>query len=174
MSDGGVVFSSDLVSILDTRELPWCIPAEGEPFHGTGVKVKVLARDDEGSPLVQLLWIPPGTPSFSPGGVRERHYHKTVREYVFTLEGELPFREYRELDGDGELVVYKQGYFLDRRPGPGSGHGMDTEHASPAGCLMLEVRTGSRSQMAERGSEHETVVLHDADIPAWRAGTAQA
>ena len=165
MGSDGVVYENEAVRLLDTRELPWATPAEGEPFHGTGVKVKVLARDDDGAPLVQLLWIPAGTPSFSPGGLRERHYHRTVREFVCTLEGELPFREYPELDGEGVPVVSKQGYFLDRRPGPASGHGMDGERVSEVGCVMLEVRTGAGSQMAEHGSERETVVLADADLP---------
>lgn len=166
----GVVYQTDLVTLLDTREGQFVLPGPGEPFHGTGVKVQVLARDAEGHPLVQLLWVPPGTSSFSPGELKERHYHTTVREFVFTLEGELPFREYEDPYGDGELVVYKKGYFLDRRPGPASGHGMDYEHVSPTGCLMLEVRTGPRSQMAEKDSHLETVVITEEEIAQRRAG----
>ncbi len=160
----GLVYATELVTLLDTRDGEWKLPAEGQPFHGTGVKVQVLARDADGHALVQLLWVPPGTASFSPGELRERHYHTTVREFVFTLEGELPFREYEDPYGDGQLMVYKKGYFLDRRPGPASGHGMDYEHVSPTGCLMLEVRTGPHSQMAETLSHLETVVITEDEI----------
>src|SRR5262245_35231300 len=85
-----------------------------------GGKQKVLARDDQGEPSVQITWIPPG-----PGGADpERHFHRTVHEWGYVLFGELPMREYTSADAErGRPVVFRAGYFMDRRPG--SVHGID-------------------------------------------------
>jgi hypothetical protein len=143
------------LTLLDTREQPW------EGMDGiAGGKQKVLARDEQGAPSVQLTWIPPGLLSEKP----ERHFHRTVHERGYVLFGELPMREYASPDQEhGRPVVFKQGYYMDR--GPGSVHGLDPAVVSPVGFLMLEWRTGPGTYLLEEAARHETVVLPAAYEP---------
>ena len=63
---------------------------------------KVLSRFDNGQPSVFLLWMPAGP--LLPD-LPYRHYHKSVREFSYILQGELPHWEYRSSDqSEGELM----------------------------------------------------------------------
>lgn len=157
----GIVYQTPSVTIFDTLAMPWHVPGPGEPFHGSGAKVKVLARADEGHPIVQALWFPPGSDSMGHGGRPERHYHKSVHEWVYTLDGEAAIREYGyDETGPGERVDFRTGVFLERKPGPGAFHGIDSSAPSPVGFHCLEWRIGSGSAAGEAGSEQENVVVH--------------
>jgi uncharacterized cupin superfamily protein len=160
-SGPGIVYKTPSVTIYDTLAMPWHVPGPGEAFHGTGAKVKVLSRADEGYPNVQSLWFPPGSTSMGHGGKPERHYHSTVQEWVFTLDGELAVREYGyDETGPGERVDFRAGVFLERKPGPGGFHGVDKAAPSPVGFHCLEWRIGSGSAAGEVGTEQENVVIH--------------
>ena len=157
----GIHYQTDSVTIYDTLAMQWHVPGPGEPFHGTGAKVKVLARSDEGWPMVQALWFPPGSTTMGHGGRPERHYHRTVHEWVFTLDGEMAVREYGHDEvGPGERIDFRAGVFLDRRPGPGAFHGVDKSMPSPVGFHCLEWRTGPGSAAGEAGTHEENVVVH--------------
>lgn len=148
--DGMVIDWPDLRRV-DTRALPW------EDFPGlTGTKIKVLSRDAEGNPMVFLQWLPPGK---LPGvDLPHRHYHRTVREYAFVLWGELPHWEYRDADAQGEMVLFREGFFMDRRPG--SIHGLEPSATSAIGCVLLMWRDGIGTMLDEPDVEEETV-----DVP---------
>jgi hypothetical protein len=137
------------LTLLDTREMAW-EPCPGIP----GGNQKVLSRDANGVPCVQLTWIPPGLSHAEPS----RHYHQTVRERGLVLFGELPMREYASPDDErGRPVVFRQGYYMDRAPG--SVHGIDPDVSSAVGFVMLDWRTGPGTYLLEPGADRETVVL---------------
>ena len=157
-----VLLQNDKARIVDTRLMEWADPLPQEPLHGVpGAKVKVLARADEGHPIVQSLWFPPGSDSMGHGGRPERHFHTTVDEWVFVLDGELAVREYgHDESGPGERVDFRAGVFLERKHGAGAFHGVDASAPSPVGFHCLEWRIGSGSAAGEDGSDQENVVVH--------------
>jgi len=154
----GVVIDWHDLRRLDTRAMPW------QDFAGlAGTKIKVLSRDERGNPMVFLQWIPPG--GFPSVELPHRHYHGTVREFAFVLDGELPHWEYADADSPGEMVVFKQGYFMDRRPG--SIHGLEPGPTSPTGCTILMWRDGVGTMVDEPEFAAETV-----DVPYPAGGAA--
>lgn len=159
-----------MARVLDTREEPWVDPPEGEAFAGTNVKVKVLTREPAGWPSAQLLWVPPGLDSINPHHKPERHYHRTVREWVYVLDGELPYREYASIDDrEGMPVLYRPGFFLDRQPGRTSVHGMDAGKGR-VHAVCIEVREGPGTAPGERGNHDQNVSITDDDLDAGLAG----
>jgi len=144
----GVVLARPDVTILDTRKVPWL------PFPGlAGAKVKVLARDANGDDRVTMVHMPPG---LRPGARRHRHFHRTVREFALVLSGELPHWEYEDADrADGELVRFREGFFMDRRPG--SIHGNECTVTSPTGSVLLFWRDGTGNWLDEPNAPQETV-----------------
>jgi hypothetical protein len=134
-SPDGEVFS-DVTSgarVLDSRTAPWT------SHFGMHIgRVKVLSRDQAGSPLAYLTKTPGAAPDqVAPKGSAERHFHRDIVEQIFVTGGELTMREYPTLsDRVGEQVVLRPGYFLDRVPG--SIH--QVEARSPIGFASLEVR----------------------------------
>ena len=149
----GIVVDRGGLVLRDTREMPW-VDLPGIP----GAKQKVLVRDADGEPSVQFTWLPPGLRSDRP----ERHFHKTVLERGYVLFGELPLREFASIDDEqGRPVLFKEGYYMDRRPG--SVHGLDFDNPSPVGFLILEWRTGPGTYLGEPRAAEETTVL-DASV----------
>ncbi len=147
----GVVLERDDVTILDTNAMPW-----EDHFYG-GTKTKILTRFDDGAPMVQIEWIPAGLETF--GDALERHAH-AVTERLLVFAGEFPIIEYEDFDDTvGERVVFKPGWYLDRRAG--SVHGADPANPAPVGFLCIEWREG-RSYVGEDGSETE---VHHLDGP---------
>ena len=137
--DGVVIDWADLRR-LDTREMAW------EDFDGlAGTRIKVLSADERGNPMVFLQWIPPG--GFPSVELPHRHYHSTVREFAYVLDGDLPHWEYASADGPGEMVVYKQGFFMNRLPG--SIHGLEPGPTSQVGCTVLFWRDGVGTMVDE-------------------------
>lgn len=148
-TEGYSIRRSDL-SILDTRAFPW----QEFPEAGTKRLVKVLSRDDRGDPASYLVFAPPGAPAWL--DIPHREYHKTVREQVFVLSGEMFTWEYASADQkSGDLVVMKQGFFMDRQPG--SIHGVEEGPASSVGHLILYWRSGSGTWPGEDRYHEETV-----------------
>ena len=134
------------LTLLDTREMPW-EPCPGIP----GGKQKILSRDADGDPRVQITWIPPGLSHPEPS----RHYHRTVHERGFVLFGELPMREYASVDDErGRPVVFRRGYYMDWAPG--SQHGIDPDVSSCVGFVMLDWRTGTGTYLQEESAGRET------------------
>jgi hypothetical protein len=150
MSDGIVIDWPDLRR-LDTREMPWA------DFPGlAGTKIKVLSRDEQGTPMVFLQWIPPG--GFPSVALPHRHYHRSVREFAYVLDGELPHWEYESPDDAGEMVLFREGLFMDRRPG--SIHGLEPGPVSAVGCTLLMWRDGTGTMVDEPDFAEQTV-----DVP---------
>ena len=152
MSLPGTVFENEIVTILDTREMDW------EEFPGLeGGRMKVLSRDESGEPAVMLLWFPPDVSDNLPE-LPYRHYHATGREHFFFLSGEFPHWEYPSAEArEGQLVLFREGYYLDRRPGPGGMHGLEAEPTSRIGCLALHWRTGTGNISGEQNFEQESI-----------------
>lgn len=156
-ADHGRIYERPGVRILDTRSIPW------ESFAGlTGAKVKVLSRDDAGRELVFLVWMPPGE---LPGVcLPHRHYHRTVREYSLIVSGELPHWEYKDTAQQrGDLVVFREGYFMERHPG--SIHGLESGLTSANGCTILMWRDGVGNWVNEPEAEQETIDVAYDDPP---------
>ena len=148
----GVVLEKRAATFLDTREMEW------EDFPGkAGAKMKVLSRFENGEPSVFLVWTPPGLGS----GDAHRHYHRTVHEFHFFLEGDFPIWEYDSPDqAEGQHIVIKPGFYLERRPGEDGIHGMEGGPTSETGCLMLQWRTGTGNWTEEADYHEESV-----DVP---------
>ncbi len=91
--------------------------------------------------MVFIHWLPAGGfPSVEPP---HRHYHRSVREFAYVLSGELPHWEYANGRGAaGEMVLFREGFFMDRRPG--SIHGLEPGPVSSIGCTLLMWRDGLR------------------------------
>lgn len=152
-SDGTVIDRPD-VRILDTRAMEWEPVAEWAGISGLQrAKRKVLDRDADGAPAVTLVYMPPGA---TLPDLPHRHYHSTVHEYALFLAGELPHWEYENAEQrKGDLVVFKPGYFMHRRPG--SIHGLEAGPTSRVGALFLLWRTGVGTEIGETTFDSETV-----------------
>jgi hypothetical protein len=74
---------------------------------------QVLARDADGDAVVTLRWLPAVRAAL--GGHGHGGFH-TAREHYFLLSGHSPQWDLEPGSPD-ELVVFRDGYFLDRRPG---------------------------------------------------------
>jgi len=148
----GVVYRRPAVTVFDTFSMEW------EDYAGLdGTKVKVLERFADGEPSVMLRWRPPG-PIMPPERLPYRHYHASVRECMYVLDGEIPHWDYRSADereGEGTLIRFKEGFFMDRRPGPGSLHGIEGGPVSETGSLFW--RTGTGNFVNEPNFEEESI-----------------
>ncbi len=150
----GLVRHRGGLTLIDSRAMPW------EPFRGIpgGGSTKVLARDESGEPVVFLTWSPPGE---IPGlRLPHRHFHNSVTENVFVLAGEFPHWEYPDaVSGKGELAVFRAGWFMQRRPGPGGLHGLEPGRRSRTGRLLLCWRDGTGNYVGDPDYLDETVVV---------------
>lgn len=147
----GVVLERPDLSILDTREMTW------EDHDGiAGTKIKVLSRHDDGEATVSLLLLPPG--DLPRVDLPHRHFHRTVHECGYVLEGEVLIWEYADAEQqEGELVVARPGYFMNRPPG--SLHGIEAGASSPTGAVILEWRSGPGTYVDEPGAADETITV---------------
>jgi uncharacterized cupin superfamily protein len=152
--DDGLVRERGGLTLLDTRAMPW------EPFRGIpgGGSQKVLARDERGEPAVFLTWSPPGE---IPGlALPHRHFHRSVTENVFVLAGEFPHWEYPDPGSrEGEIAVFRAGWFMQRRPGAAGLHGLEPGRSSATGRLLLCWRDGTGNYVGDRDYDEETVVV---------------
>lgn len=160
----GTVYRTDKIAVLDTREMPW------EEYPGLpGAKMKILSRFANGEPEAFLIYMKPGV-QVDPSMLPFRHYHARAREISFTLQGELPHWDYRSEDenvGEGELINFVQGYFMDRRPG--SIHGLEEGVTTPVGKLTFFIRSNTGTFVAEPNYHEESV-----DVPWPGEGEAKA
>lgn len=143
-----MVVDSGNLRLIDTRAMPW------QALDGmTGAVHQPLAVAPEGHTEVVVVHLFP-RPT---GTEHKRHFHRTVHEWGYVLEGDLPMREYASLEDEvGQRVHFRKGYFMDRRPG--SWHGVDTTRSSATGFTFLEWRTGPGTYVREAGAEVETPV----------------
>jgi hypothetical protein len=149
----GVVMSRPDYILLDTREMEW------EDFQGIdGCKVKVLTRDEQGEPMICLIWFPAAPHGWTGDDLPHRHYHKSVIEWAFCLSGGLPGWEYENAEQKkGDPVEMREGYFMYRLPG--SIHGQEPGPHSATGALMLIGRNGTGNNMNEPNFQAETVTV---------------
>jgi hypothetical protein len=142
----GIVYEGGGVRWVDTRALSWTPTAELDgSFH------KILATDQDGNPSVFMEYVPPGPPA-----VNYRRYHKSVREFTFVIEGELPVVEYPSATSQsGALLVAKRGWCADRHPG--SVYGRGPGQASIPGAVLLRVRSGSGTWEGDSNFGDESV-----------------
>lgn len=155
----GVVIDRGGVTWTDTRDMEW-----GQ-FEGLGsAKVKVLHVDEAGDPMVFLVWLPPGDLGVE---IPHRHYHATTSEWSFVVEGDLPHWEYASAGSDdSELVVFRPGYYMDRRPG--SIHGLEAGVTSDTGTTILFWRDNTGNWLDEPRAAEETLDVPFADPAALR------
>ena len=91
---------------------------------------KVLHVDPRSGGYVHLRYAKPG------GRPKSRHYHRSVRESFFWLEGDLPVWDYNDaVDDCGRLTTFRRGFHMDRPPR--SIHGRKPEPESVTGSLFL-------------------------------------
>jgi hypothetical protein len=105
----GTVIARADVTVLDTREMPW----EGTDWVLPRALQRVLSSDDDGDGVVYQRFLTAWTPdpAISSSGYRLAH------EQYLCLEGEFSHHE-RGVDGeDDELVVFREGVWMDRAPG---------------------------------------------------------
>ena len=108
-----------------------------------------------GEPSVFLLWSPPGARPFAGP---HRHYHKSVAEYHFILEGETPTWVYDSAEQQrGDFFNLREGFYLERQPGPNGLHGREGEQTSPTGCMMLVWRDVTGNFIHEPDAAEETI-----------------
>lgn len=143
------------VTWLDTRAMEWELMRTG-PEITRGFFQKVLVRDADGEPSATLNYVPGGE-FFA--GLPYRHYHRSVREFAYVLEGEFRNCEYESAaQTEGDLIWKKKGYFLDRRPG--SIHGSEAGPTSATGCVFINWRDGgSGIWVGERDYDTESVTV---------------
>jgi uncharacterized cupin superfamily protein len=153
----GVVIDRGGVTWTDTRDMEW-----GQ-FVGLGsAKVKILHADQEGVPLVFLVWMPPGDLGVE---IPHRHYHATTHEWSYIVEGDLPHWEYASAESDeSELVVFRPGYYMDRSPG--SIHGLEEGVNSDTGTTILFWRDNTGNWLDEPRAAEETLGVPFADAGA--------
>jgi hypothetical protein len=146
----GELYARNKTRLIDTRISDW----EDDPVLG---KVKVLARFATGEPSAFLLWLPPGG---QPDALPHRHYHATVAEHHFVLEGEQPTWIYDSADQgetEGHCFVLRPGHYLGREPGPEGLHGREPHAVSTTGCVMLVWRSGVGNFIREPSAAGETI-----------------
>jgi hypothetical protein len=154
--------------VIDTREMEWERMGQWDEFAGLrGGAQKVLLRDEQGLPLIDLSYLPAG---FLVPELPYRHYHSTVHEFMFGIWGELPHWEYESADAPGTLYTRRSGHFMHRLPG--SIHGMEANQPSTkVGACGLEWRTGTGVLMNDPGWDEETIHV---DYPAdWKPQPGQ-
>jgi hypothetical protein len=146
----GELYMTPEVTLLDTRAMEW------EEWSGLeGAKVKILSRFDGGAPRVFLLWLPPDVQSGP-----YRHYHDTVTEYHFILEGEQPTWMYDNPSqgvGEGHQFDLKAGYYLERTPGSAGLHGREPSKTSPTGIVYLIWRDAPGNFLHEPNAEEVNI-----------------
>jgi hypothetical protein len=147
----GLVYQNAACTILDTREMEW------EEWGPGGSSAKVLSRFDNGEPSVFLWRSTAGRATPAP----YRHYHKTVRETHFWLDGEFPLFEYESPDeARGRQFTMRAGWYLDRLPGIEGIHGIyegeETKVESAVGSTVLIWRDGVGNFITEENAHDES------------------
>jgi quercetin dioxygenase-like cupin family protein len=135
------------VTWTDTRAMDWgTFPGLG------GGNVKVLHVDGEGVPVIMLVHLPPGDLGVK---IPHRHHHVTVYEQAYHLAGDFPHAEWASAESDDhEVVIFREGWFLDRKPG--SLHGLDHMFGD-SGAVVLSWRSGPGNWIDEPNAAEETI-----------------
>ena len=135
----------------DTDQLDWEQDPTIRDFNR-----KLLYLDAETGADTLLRYFPPGARYTGHGGGRHRHYHLTVRQRAFALYGDFPHCEFKDpLDIEGNNIVFRRGYFMDRPPR--SIHGTQPEPLSQSGAVILQWNTGGGVGLDDPKAEVETV-----------------
>lgn len=142
----GVRLRTDFTTVLDSRALPW----QPHPLL-PGVRYKALSRRG-GEPTIHILGLPAGPAPAGLAGWRGSHRY---RELTYVLEGELRLRVFAgPHDADGEELVLREGYWIDRRPG--SVYGFGDGELTPSGCVLLTVRLRAGVELIKEKDKYLT------------------
>lgn len=114
VSTNGVVIDRPDLRIVDTREMEW-----EDSDYLPGALKKRAAIDDEGEGIVLMRWLPAGKGPVRPSPSQGYHL---AREFYLTIGGECPHWDFEPGEHD-ELVIFREGYYLDRQPGSVHGAG---------------------------------------------------
>src|SRR5262249_50271531 len=143
----GIIFDRADFRAVDTARLDW---EPGPP----GKLVKVLERDELGIPCTFIAYIPPTSVLDGMPDLPFRHYHKSVWEKSFVLDGELPHWEYESPDDRrGTMYLKRPGTFMSRAPG--SIHGLEAGFTSRTGCTLLYWRGPGGGTWVGEDNYHE-------------------
>ena len=121
-----------------------------------GFKQQVLLRDTKRKSVVRKWFVPPAWGTDSVKGKPDRHYHMSVYERAYNLDGDFPHWEYSNVaDFKGDMIVFRRHTAMDRAPG--SLHGLAPKPQSQAGAEILYWNTGPGTSIREKGFEKETI-----------------
>ena len=151
----GCLLDTAFTSVWDSRDMDW----EDHPL-APGARIKALSRRDDGDPTVMVCGIPAGPYPGLRLPWRGRHAY---REFTYVLEGELRMRLFSdENDLEGETVVLREGYWMDRAPG--SVYGYDAQECTPSGCTLLSFRLRPGVRLVKERDKYQTYTrtLHTA------------
>lgn len=129
-------------------------PAPGHP----GAFRQMLLFDDDAGSFVQITYGPPGFTEklrdlVSTGP--HRHYHKTVVERHYVLDGDYPVWHWVRPDTAGTLSRVVRHDYLENRPL--TLHGITADATSERGWKILQWANGSGTEIYEPGADIETV-----------------
>jgi hypothetical protein len=146
MTDTAIPTTAVGTNWVDTRDMDW------EDFIGLSIgKVKKLAYMDGGAPSIMIVTLPAGDLGID---LPHRHVHMTTYEHAFHLTGDFPHSEWAAPDAPLETVLFREGYFLDRKPKAIHGN----EYLFPdTPTQILCWRSGTGNWLEDPGHETETI-----------------
>lgn len=105
----GVVLDRPDVTVLDTREMAW----EGTDWVLPRALQRVLARDAEGDGVVYQRFLT----AWTPDPAKDSSGFRLAHEFYFCLEGQFSHYERGFAGAPDELIVFREGMWMDRAPG---------------------------------------------------------
>lgn len=151
--------------LLDTGSMP-VIEAADHP----GAGMQTLLRDEDFPGAVEINFGPSG---FT-GRVREllshgphRHYHRSVIERHYVLEGDYPIFHWKDPSGEGALTRLHRHHYLENPPI--TLHGITADTVPERGWKHLRWTDGLGTDIYEPGAAEETLEVSFAgpypDVP---------
>jgi hypothetical protein len=128
------------------------------PNH-PGASRKVLLRDDSGG-FVQISYGPPGFTEKLRDLILSgphRHYHRTVTERHYVLDGDYPVWHWSSPGGAGTLSRVVRHDYLENRPM--TLHGITSDATPEQGWKILQWANGPGTEIYEPGADLETIEL---------------
>lgn len=121
-----------------------------------GFKQQILLKNAARKSVVRKWFVPPAWGTDILKGKPDRHYHTTVWERAYNLDGDFPHWEFSSVnDFKGDLVVFRRHTAMDRPPG--SLHGLLPKPLSQAGAEILYWNTGPGTSIREKAFAKETI-----------------
>ncbi|WP_174279505.1 hypothetical protein [Sphingomonas bacterium] len=139
--------------LLDTSAMPVADVADHP-----GARVQTLLRDEDFPGAVEITFGPSG---FT-GRVREllshgphRHYHRSVNERHYVLEGDYPIYHWKDPSGEGSLTRLQRHHYLENPPM--TLHGITADTLPELGWKHLRWSDGLGTDIYEPGAAEETL-----------------